>query len=195
MGATARYFHFVVLVAVGALLLLAIPAGIYFLRDSLGTATALQAILIVWGLPLINVLFFNINTVNTPAGLQIKEHTAGLRQYLNLVEKDRMNLDGAPDMSPSHYETLLPYAIALGVERRWSQSFESWFKRAMTDSKLEYAPLWYSGHSNFSVRSMSNLTSSIESSISSATVSRSSSGGSGGSSSGSGGGGGGGGGW
>lgn len=194
-GAMARLLFLLLLLAVSAFLLLLIPLVIYFQREALGLATALQAILIVWGLPLINVLFFNLNTVNTPAGLHIKEHTAGLRQYLNLAEKDRMNLGGAPDMSPSHYETLLPYAIALGVERRWSQSFESWFKRAMADSKLEYAPLWYSGHSGFSVRSMSNLTSSIESSISSATVSRSSSGGFGGSSSGSGGGGGGGGGW
>lgn len=191
--AIVRFFFFVVLLLASALLLLVVPTAIYCLRDSLGLATALQGVLIVWGLPLINVFFFNINAANTPAGLQVKEHTAGLRHYLNLVEKDRMNLGGAPQMSPSHYETLLPYAIVLGVERRWSQSFESWFKRAMADSNMEYAPLWYSGHREFSARSMSSLTSSIESSISSSTVSRSSSGSSGGS--GSGGGGGGGGGW
>jgi len=191
--AIVRFFFFVVLLLASALLLLVVPTAIYFLRDSLGLATALQGVLIVWGLPLINVFFFNINAANTPAGLQVKEHTAGLRHYLNRVEKDRMNLGGAPQMSPSHYETLLPYAIVLGVERRWSQSFESWFKRAMADSNMEYAPLWYSGHREFSARSMSSLTSSIESSISSSTVSRSSSGSSGGS--GSGGGGGGGGGW
>lgn len=192
--ALARIFFLLLLLAVCVLLLLLVPAAIYFLRQSLGFAAALQGVLIVWGLLLVNMLFFNLNTANTPAGLQVKEHIAGLRQYLNLVEKDRMNLGGAPEMSPSHYETLLPYAIVLGVERRWSQSFESWFKRAMADSETKYTPLWYSGQSGFSARSMSNLTSSIESSISTSTVSRSSSGGSSGGS-GSGGGGGGGGGW
>jgi len=37
---------------------------------------------------------------------------------------------GSPEMSPQHYETLLPYAVALGVEKPWSQAFQKWLAAA-----------------------------------------------------------------
>jgi uncharacterized membrane protein len=67
----------------------------------------------------------------------------GLRQYLTLAEKDRMNMAGAPQMSPQHFEKLLPYAVALGVEKPWTETFDTWLASAkMTD---DYHPGWYSG--------------------------------------------------
>src|SRR5690606_41809511 len=49
----------------------------------------------------------------TREGRKVMDGIDGLRLYLELAEKDRMALAGAPRMSPSHYETLLPYAVAL----------------------------------------------------------------------------------
>ena len=126
----------------------------------------------------------------------------GLRIYLTLAEKDRMNMRGAPEMSPQHFETLLPYAVALGVEKPWSRTFETWLATAAAGAAAaSYAPTWYSGDSatGFGDRIggfSSSMASTIASAIPAPAASSSSSGfSSGGGFSGGGGGGGGGGGW
>ncbi|MBY5559112.1 DUF2207 domain-containing protein [Rhizobium leguminosarum] len=155
----------------------------------------------VGGIVLLNILYFFIMGAPTPLGAKMMDGIDGLRQYLTLAEKDRMNTAGAPEMSPRHFETLLPYAVALGVEKPWSRTFETWLAAAAAGAAAAYAPAWYSGNFNsgsFSDRIggfSSSMASTIASTIPAPPPSRSSSGFSGGGSSGGGGGGGGGGGW
>ncbi|UVD57596.1 DUF2207 domain-containing protein [Rhizobium sp. Pop5] len=155
----------------------------------------------VGGIVLLNILYFFIMGAPTPLGAKMMDGIDGLRQYLTLAEKDRMNTAGAPEMSPRHFETLLPYAVALGVEKPWSRTFETWLAAAAAGAAAAYAPTWYSGNFNsgsFSDRIggfSSSMASTIASTIPSPPPSSSSSGFSGGGSSGGGGGGGGGGGW
>ncbi|MBY5766862.1 DUF2207 domain-containing protein [Rhizobium leguminosarum] len=155
----------------------------------------------IGGIVLLNVLYVFIMGAPTPLGAKMMDGIDGLRQYLTLAERDRMNTAGAPDMSPRHFETLLPYAVALGVEKPWSRTFETWLAAAATGAAAAYAPAWYSGNFNsgsFSDRIggfSSSMASTIASTIPAPPPSRSSSGFSGGGSSGGGGGGGGGGGW
>lgn len=155
----------------------------------------------VGGIVLLNILYFFIMGAPTPLGARMMDGIDGLRQYLTLAEKDRMNTAGAPEMSPQHFETLLPYAVALGVERPWSRTFETWLAAAAAGAAAAYAPAWYSGNFNsgsFSDRVggfSSSMASTIASTIPSPPPSSSSSGFGGGGSSGGGGGGGGGGGW
>ena len=55
---------------------------------------------------------------------------------------------GAPEMSPRHFETLLPYAVALGVEKPWSETFERWLLAASAGAAAAaYQPSWYHGDS------------------------------------------------
>ncbi|RFB98926.1 hypothetical protein B5K08_04625 [Rhizobium leguminosarum bv. trifolii] len=155
----------------------------------------------VGGIVLLNILYFFIMGAPTPLGARMMDGIDGLRQYLTLAEKDRMNTAGAPEMSPQHFETLLPYAVALGVEKPWSRTFETWLAAAAAGAAAAYTPAWYSGDFNsgsFSDRVggfSSSMASTIASTIPSPPPSSSSSGFSGGGSSGGGGGGGGGGGW
>lgn len=156
----------------------------------------------VGGIVLFNILYFFIMGAPTPLGAKMTAGVDGLRQYLTLAEKDRMNMAGAPQMSPQHFETLLPYAVALGVEKPWSRTFETWLAAASAGAAAAaYSPGWYSGNFNsgsFSDRIggfSSSMASTIASTIPSPPPSSSSSGFSGGGSSGGGGGGGGGGGW
>ena len=143
---------------------------------------------------LINMLFLFLMGAPTPLGRKLMDGIEGLRLYLTVAEKDRMNMQGAPQMSPQHFEKLLPYAVALGVEKPWSQAFETWLATAKAG---EYSPGWYSGnYSNFSGRIggfSSSMASTIASTIPAPVSSSSSSFSGGGGSSGSGGGGGGGG--
>ena len=154
------------------------------------------------GLVITNIVFFFIMGAPTPIGQKRSAEIAGLKQYLTLAEKDRMNMQGAPEMSPQHFETLLPYAVALGVEKPWSRTFDAWLATALAAGTVAYAgPSWYHG-SDFSSgkigSSLGNMTSSLSNSFTASlpTPSSSSSGfSSSGGFSGGGGGGGGGGGW
>jgi uncharacterized membrane protein YgcG len=151
------------------------------------------------GMIVVALFFSLIMGAATPLGRQLRDGIEGLKLYLTLAEQDRMNMAGAPEMSPKHYETLLPYAVALGVEKPWSRAFQSWLDRAGALAD-DYQPVWYHGdfdRHRFGDR-MAGFTSSLSSTITSSLPpppKSSSSGFSSGGSSGGGGGGGGGGGW
>lgn len=126
------------------------------------------------------------------AGVVMYEYIQGLKLYMNTAEKERLKMMQSvdrpyaePAKTVALYEKLLPFAIALGVEKSWSQQF---------DGILTEAPDWYTG-TNFAAFSAGNFASSIGSMSQSFSSSTSSSSGSGGGSAGGGGGGGGGGGW
>lgn len=155
------------------------------------------------GILLVNLLFFFLMGAPTPLGRKLMDDIEGLRIYLTLAEKDRMNMAGAPTMSPSHFEKLLPYAVALGVEKPWSRTFETWLATAAAGAAAAtaYNPAWYHGSNRGNLGDrIGGFSSSMASTIASTiptpppSSSSSSSGFSGGSSGG-GGGGGGGGGW
>ncbi len=153
---------------------------------------------------IVNVLFYFLMGAPTPLGQRRSDEIAGLKRYLSVAEESRMNMQGAPEMSPAHYEKLLPYAVALGVEKPWSSAFQTWLAAAVAAGGAAaagyYGPRWYRGRSSFEADSigdsMSDIGSSIAGSLTAATPApKSSSSGFSGGSSGGGGGGGGGGGW
>lgn len=137
----------------------------------------------------------------TPKGAELREHLAGLEEYIRLAEADRLRMlqsvSGAERITPNDgpaivkiYERLLPYAVLFGLEKEWAQEIAKYYD--------ETPPDWYSGSSGFHVAAfaagISTLSSSVSTSYSGSSGSSSSGGGGGGGSSGGGGGGGGGGG-
>jgi hypothetical protein len=154
------------------------------------------------GIVLVNAVFFFLMGAPTPLGAKLMDGVEGLRLYLTVAETDRLNMAGAPAMSPQHFEKLLPYAVALGVEKPWSDTFATWLATATAGAAAaSYQPGWYHGGSmgNFGGAIggfSSSMASTIASTIPAPKSSSSSSGfSSGGGFSGCGGGGGGGGGW
>jgi uncharacterized membrane protein YgcG len=156
------------------------------------------------GLALVNLVFFFLMGAPTPIGRRLMDEIAGLKHYLSVAEEDRMNMQGAPTMSPRHFETLLPYAVALGVEKPWSRAFDAWLATAAAAGAAAYAgPAWYHGNA-FSPGSigtgLGGMAGSLSNSFTASLPAPKSSssgfgGGGGGGFSGGGGGGGGGGGW
>ena len=193
----------IVLVGVFGFIAISVISGVLLVALTEFTAdTHWPALVAVGGIVLINVIFFFLMGAPTPLGRRRMDEIEGLRIYLTLAEKDRMNMRGAPEMSPQHFETLLPYAVALGVEKPWSRTFETWLATAAAGAAAaSYTPTWYSGDSatGFGDRIggfSSSMASTIASTIPAPAASSSSSGfSSGGGFSGGGGGGGGGGGW
>lgn len=134
-----------------------------------------------------------ITKTYTPEGCVLKNQILGFKLFLAATETDRMDMIGTPPTkTPELYEKYLPYAIALGVEKQWTQQFASVFAQ-LEKQGVQYHPIWYHGGS-FSNFSPTTFTSQISNSMQSASSS-SGGGGRGGGSSGGGRGGGGGGSW
>ncbi len=144
-------------------------------------------------------IFYVLLKAPTPFGQKILDEIEGFRLYLATAEQHRLEILHPPEKTPELFERLLPYAIALGVENRWSEQFAAVFKQQNEQNK-HYSPAWYrsSGNNRFSSsRFAPSLGSGLSSSVASASTAPSSrsSGGISGGGAGSGGGGGGGGGW
>jgi len=173
----------------------AVPALWYYLENYP------FAFVLVTAFATINGLFFYLMRAPTALGRPIMDQLAGFRLYLQTAESDRLNLQ-APEITADRFESLLPYAVALDVEKPWSDAFGAALRRAHPDDPdpmSSYQPRWSSGGG----WSGSNLGNSVSSSVagmssalaSAVPVSSGSSGFGGGGGSGGGGGGGGGGGW
>jgi uncharacterized membrane protein YgcG len=121
----------------------------------------------------------------------------GLKLYMSVAEKDRLNLLNPPDRTPEHFEALLPSAMALDVENDWNEQFADVLANAAVDptSDRHHTPSWYSGRTPFTGLAASLGVSFAGAVSASSSAPGSSSGSGGGGSSGGGGGGGGGGGW
>ncbi|MDA0339814.1 MAG: DUF2207 domain-containing protein, partial [Proteobacteria bacterium] len=147
------------------------------------------------------IVFAVLLKAPTRLGRRVMDDIEGFRDYLSVAEGDMMDMLNPPEKTPELFEKFLPYAIALDVENRWADKFESVLAAAQQGPwKGQYQPTWYAGRSSraFSARSFSSsLSSSFSTAIASAsTPPRSTSSGSGSFGGGSsGGGGGGGGGW
>ncbi len=72
----------------------------------------------------------------TEEKLQLQSEIEGFKMYLEMAEKDRMNLLNPPDRTPEHFEAMLPFAFALGVEHKWAAIFKSILEAAA------YQPNW-----------------------------------------------------
>ena len=190
------------LVLLAAALLLAIVL-IGMLVDGVGPVTAFQLsskaplVLLVLAIPVVAVAFFLLGAP-TKEGRAMMDRNEGFKHYLSVTERERFDRMQAPEETLTLFEKYLPYAIALDVETRWAERFQSQIAAALASPAAQGSTFgWYSGHSS-PWSDVGGFTSSIGDSLASSigTASSSpSSGSGGGGSSGGGGGGGGGGGW
>ena len=79
-------------------------------------------------------LFSFIMSAKTKKGVLAKEQILGLKMYLSVAERDRLKFHNAPKKDPKTFESLLPYAMVLGVEKAWAKQFEDIYK---------ISPNWY----------------------------------------------------
>lgn len=160
-----------------------------------------NAALAAGSLVVISVVFSILMRAPTVQGRKVMDEIEGFKLYLETAEKNRLNIVGEPPMSVERFERILPYAIALGVEKPWSEHFEAELARnAVSDARESYSPGFYSGGRSFSSGSLSKAIGAASAGMAAAMVAAqpvqaSSSGSSGGGFSGGGSGGGGGGGW
>ena len=141
---------------------------------------------------ILNIAFAYLLKAFTIPGRKILDELEGLKMYLTLAEKDRLNLLNPPEKTPELFEKLLPWALVLDVEQQWCDQFAEIFTRMNNQVHSHYQPMWYSSSHGFTANSFSSsLGDTLASTISASSVAPGSSSGF----SSGGGGGGGGGGW
>ena len=168
------------------------------IASQVGSGLTFPVIATIAVMVLVLIVFAIIMRRPTGLGRRLLDEVGGFREYLEIAEKDEMNLRNPPHKTPKLFEQFLPFALAMGVEQEWAERFTAVFEGLAGSDGSDYQPTWYSGSwNNFDMSSnTANITSGLGSAISSSvTPPGSSSGGGGGGSSGGGGGGGGGGGW
>jgi uncharacterized membrane protein len=147
---------------------------------------------------LMQALFLVLLKSPTRRGRILMDELDGFELYLKVAEKDDLNIQHPPELTPELFERYLPFAIALGVENDWAEQFASVLSRMDRAERAAYSPHWYRG--DFNPHRLSGFVKDVGSGFSTAIASAatppgSSSGSGGGGFSGGGGGGGGGGGW
>lgn len=160
----------------------------------------------IWATVIITVIIVSsINskarkyTFRTLKGLDMSNYLEGLKLYIEMAEKERLEFNQSTKNAPKNekgtvelYEKLLPYACMFGLEDSWLKEIQKYYEN------LNYSPDWYNGTDILTYSALNNLVSTTSTTIASNTAwhtSSSSSGGGGGGFSGGGGGGGGGGSW
>ena len=124
----------------------------------------------------------------TEKGARTREQILGFKEYLSVAEKDRIDFVNAPEKNPTIFEKLLPYAVALGVEKNWAEVFQNVYTEKTKNT-------WYQGSAPLNAVDLTHELKVFESSANTAIASSSGVGGLSGGSSGGGAGGGGGGTW
>ena len=183
--------------------LLIVPGGIIgaiagIAALTIGSGPTPAAIVVVVLMVITIAIFVALMKRPTGLGRNLLDEMLGFKDYLEVAEKDELNLRNPPEKTPQLFETYLPFALAMGVEQHWAERFSAVFDALRGPNDTPYQPSWYNGdwHSWSIGSNVSGLTSSLDSAISSSvTPPGSSSGSGGGGFSGGGGGGGGGGGW
>ncbi len=145
--------------------------AIHILGSGLGVIGIVSGILSA----IIIFAFGRIMPAYSEHGADVVALIKGLKLYLSVAEKDRLKFANAPDKDPKQFEKLLPYAIALGVEKEWAAQFKD----------LTNAPSWYTDSTGnmstfnalYFANSMGDFSSSMQGAVT--TVTTASSGGSG----------------
>jgi len=77
--------------------------------------------------------------------------------YINTAEKHRIEFHNDPKKYLGVFESLLPYAIIFGLEKKWAEEFEDLYKEP---------PTWYAGDiSTFNTLVLANSISSVSRNI------------------------------
>ena len=98
---------------------------------------------LAWFIPLslIGLIVYRYLIIKpTVEKLNLQEEIKAFKQYIAMNISEVTQLENPPQRDIEHFESLLPYAYAMGVESDWSDSFS----KMLTQSN--YAPSWSGGH-------------------------------------------------
>jgi uncharacterized membrane protein YgcG len=75
--------------------------------------------------------------IRSSEGNELYYELEGLKMYIDTAEKHRIEFHNDPEKFRGVFETLLPYAMLFGLEKKWAEEFKDLYK--------ETHPDWYRG--------------------------------------------------
>ena len=84
-----------------------------------------------------HAVFFFLLRAPTIPGRKALDEIEGFKTYLSAVEGDKLDRMTPPEKTPAVFQSYLPYALALGVENRWSEGFTGEIDEAYTLPPLD----------------------------------------------------------
>ena len=72
---------------------------------------------------LIIIFFGRMMGKKTKFGVETRNQLFGFKEFLSMTEKDRINFENSPQNGEKRFMEFLPYAIALGIEKKWARQF------------------------------------------------------------------------
>jgi uncharacterized membrane protein YgcG len=101
--------------------------------------------------------------IRSNLGNKLYYELEGLKMYIDTAEKHRIEFHNDPKKFRGVFETLLPYAMIFGLEKKWAKEFEDLYKDTQPD--------WYRGDfTAFDVYMLSVAVNSLNRSVKSATT-------------------------
>lgn len=92
-------------------------------------------------------VFATLMSRPTPEGRLVLDEIEGFRLFLSVGAGDQMKMVRMPAVTTELFESYLPYAVALGVERQWSKAFEKRLDETEPEKRSSYRPIFYSSPS------------------------------------------------
>ena len=108
-------------------------------------AASIGVVVVLMLLVAINYLFHILLKAPTRSGRALIDQIEGFRMFLATTEQDRRDARIPLRITPILFERLLPYAMALNVEKVWCEKFAAALAQTAKGGTLDYSPGWYSG--------------------------------------------------
>ena len=136
----------------------------------LSRSVAVEAIFVVILIIVLNVVFAYLLKAPTKYGRKAMDKIEGLKLYLEMAETDYINYHLKFTKDVNTFKWFLPYAIALGVEKKWSEKFEGVIDETALRENFEGSGFMHQGMFSpaaFSSSFVSSMSNSISSSMTS----------------------------
>ncbi|HMD86441.1 MAG TPA: DUF2207 domain-containing protein [Terriglobia bacterium] len=116
-------------------------AGLGVLAWAASTGVAVVLVLLV----VINYLFHCLLKASTRSGRALLGQIEGFRMFLTTTEWGHRDARIARKFTLDLFERFLPYAMALNVEKVWSEKFAASQAQTAPEGTADYSPVWYTG--------------------------------------------------
>ena len=134
-------------IAIIGFILLLILGEIFFGLSAIGWFLGLSISFLLF------FLFSIFAEYKSEKGNEIYHYLLGLKMYIDTAEKERIKFHNDPKRYKEVFESLLPYAIIFGLEKKWANQFEDIYTTP---------PDWYEGNfTTFNTIYFSNSLSSF----------------------------------
>ena len=158
-------FNMVLTTAIAGPLALVALGGSAFLLGVWAHAFGIGLVLALFA---VNAVFYLLLPAPTRAGRKLLDQIAGLRLYLGVAERDTIANANAPPMSDREFQRFLPYALALDVERNWTDRFAAALGPAAVAASAATMTWYHADHSNSAATDFSDFSGGLGSSLSDA---------------------------